>query len=94
MCTQEGWLLCKMLSSVFEPYSAPLAEYVEDRMGLTITSIWRLMVKDIEDTLDSTCDQVPERCQVISSNPRPFLYLNTGLLGSLQYKVDLQSVKY
>ena len=34
------------------------AEYVEDRMGLTITSIWRLMVKDIEDTLDSVCDQV------------------------------------
>ena len=33
-------------------------EYVEDRMGLTITSIWRLLVKDIEDTLDATCDQV------------------------------------
>ena len=27
-------------------------------MGLTITSIWRLLVKDMEDTLDATCDQV------------------------------------
>jgi len=37
------------------------AEYVEDRMGLTITSIWRLLVKDMEDTLDATCDQARPR---------------------------------
>ena len=30
-------------------------------MGLTITSIWRLLVKDMEDTLDATCDQVGHR---------------------------------
>jgi hypothetical protein len=28
------------------------AEYLENRMGLTITSVWRLFVFDIENVLD------------------------------------------
>lgn len=34
------------------------AEYVEERMGITITAVWHLIVKDIEDTLDTACDIV------------------------------------